>query len=211
MIAACWLMAEPNHTKALHQHLDSVSQCMSSYFDIPHANAYLALMSAEMYVTPHHGRSPVDAARVLLQAAGHLSRYSLLCGLLMERASMHYLQAAQYRKFVFHEVLTGNKILRIGRRPAVHSAVCFSCAMLVLESGAWGDLKSKLCKQLSQNFKFNGREGAQRSLLLMLKVLSSILHEDNTDVGNKDNFNDAIAVLSEIVGEGPWGSVNVVC
>jgi hypothetical protein len=130
----------------------------------------------------------------------------MLVGLLTERAAGFFLQAGQTRKYIFHSVLAGNRLLRCGPRPSKHAAVCFACSMLILDRGHWGDLKAKLSRALANDLKFSGREGAQRSLVMMLKMLSAVLDENN-DVGNKSSLMDAVTVYNEIVDEGAWGSI----
>eukprot|EP01034_Spumella_vulgaris_P025924 gene25924-32432_t len=209
MIAACSMLGDSSKSKDLHGHLEALGQVLASIppvTDLPHAHAYFALLASEMYVYNVNTKAPLESAKILLQAASNLPRYPMLVGLLTERAAGYFLQAGQTRKYIFHSVLAGNRMLRCGPRPTRHAAVCFACSMLILDKGHWGDLKAKLSRALANDLKFSGREGAQRSLVMMLKMLSAVLDENN-DVGNKASLMDAINVYNEIVDEGAWGSI----
>ena len=208
MLTLCQMLLEPGKSKDLYSHLEALSQVLTTIVDIPHANALYALMMAEVFVCNQSLRSTLDAAKVLLQAASTMTKYPLMCGLFTERVSLYYLQMGQVRKFVFHEVFAGNKIYRCGRRAANHTAVCFSAAMLCLDGGTWGDLKVKLSRALAREFKLLGKDGAQRSLLLMIRLLSSLLNNDN-EVGKSIKSVDIVSVYKEIVSNGPWGSLCV--
>jgi hypothetical protein len=165
-------------------------------------------MMAEVFICNQSLRSTVDAAKVLLQAASTMTKFPLMCGLFTERVGLYYLQMGQVRKFVFHEVFAGNKIYRCGRRAANHTAVCFSSVMLCLDGGTWGDLKIKLNRALARDFKLLGKDGAQRSLLLMIRLLSALLNNDN-EVGKSIKSVDIVSVYKEIISNGPWGSLRV--
>ena len=208
MLSLCQMLLEPGKSKELLASLDALNQALAAIVDVPHANALYAHLMAEMFIWIPSLRSPLEAARILLQAASTMARFPLMCGLFTERAGIYFLVVGQMRKYVFHEVFAGNKIYRCGRRPASHSAVCFSSAMLCLDGGTWGDLKAKLCRALAQDLKLLGREGAQRSLLLLLRLLSALLNDDR-EVGKSASSVDVVSVFREMVGRGPWGSLEV--
>jgi hypothetical protein len=128
--------------------------------------------------------------------------------MLIEKAAAYFLQASQARKYVFYSTIVANKMLRCGPRPGKHAAVCFAMAMLVVDQTNWGDLKAKLCKALSDNMRFEGKEGARRSLMLMLKMLASAMCE-GADVGQTESFAEAANVYREIIGGGAWGHFEI--
>ena len=147
---------------------------------------------------------------MLLQGAASVSRHTLLSGLLMERAAAFFLQANQTRRYVFHVVIAGNRLHKCGLRPARHAAVCFAASMLVLDRGLWGDLKAKLSRALAQDLKFLGCEGAQRSLLLMLKMLAASMTDAQEIGSNIAALTEAVNVFLEVTsGGGAWGSILV--
>eukprot|EP01038_Epipyxis_sp_PR26KG_P005036 gene5036-7027_t len=209
MLAACTMITEPNRQKDLHGHLEVLSQVLTANIELPHANLYFGLMAADMYVFNYSTRSPLEAAKLLLQTANNLSKFPMMSALLVDRAAMFFLQTQYSRKYVLHTVLAGNKLHRCGVKPAQHALVCFASVMILLDRGHWGDLKSKLCYAIANDLKASSRENAQRSLLLLLKMLYSIVDEKNKDVGNKSSLNDAVNVLQNVVGEGLWGSILV--
>lgn len=209
MMAVSQLLLDASKTKEIHAHLDALSASLASCAEFPHANAYFSLLAAEVYVANYNTRFPLQSAQILLQGATNVaSRSIILSGLLVERAAGYYLQANQSRRYVFHIVIAGNRLLKCGFRPSRHAAVCFAAAMLMLDKGLWGDLKSKLSRALAKDLKYLGREGAQRSLLLMLKMLSASVC-DSKDVGNTAALADAVTVFQEVTAVGAWGSIIV--
>lgn len=208
MIAACQIITEPHKYRDTHTYLDGLSQCLVPNLDLLHANASLAMLAAEMYVTGNYGRAPLESARVLLQAAQNVNKYPLLSGLLIERSASFMLQGFQVRRYVFHSILAGNKLHRCGELPAKHAMTLFAAASMILEKGNWGDMKTKLARALSSDMKALGPEARQRSLMLLLKILASIVN-DSKDTTNQNGMMDAVAVLNEISKDGGWGSVRV--
>lgn len=208
MICLCQMLLEPAKHRDLYAAVEALNQALTAIPDLPHMNAFYSHMMAEMYVWNQGSRSPQEAAKVLLQAASTMSRYPLMCGISTERAAIYMLLSGQVKKFIFHEVFAGNKFHRCGPKPAAHGALCFACSMLVLDQSNWGDLKAKLSRALAQDFKKSGGEGARRSLLLMLKLLSSLLNDEN-DVGDTAASVDLVNIYNEVVGAGLWGAVSV--
>jgi hypothetical protein len=211
MSAICQIITEPNKYREVYGILDSISQCMTAGLDVPHAHAYFALLSSEIYSFQSQARSPLDAARILLQASATLYRYPLMSSLLIERAASFYMQSNHVRKYVLHNVIAGIKMHKISSRLPIlqHSTVAHATCILLLEKSNWGDLKSKLSKTLSDDFKSQGREGAQRSLLFLLKILASLMQEGSGEVGVMTSLLEAVTILNEILADGPWGTIRV--
>lgn len=154
-------------------------------------------------------RLALDAADMLLRAANTSTRLPLLSGLLLERCASCFLFSSQAKKFCLHEVLAGLKIHSCGTRPARHAMVCFAAALLYHEKGRWGGIKGKLCKALADDMKVHGLEdSAQRSLLLLLKVLDSSL-DNASNVLSKETIKEAGYVLKDIVNDVSYGFVSV--
>lgn len=209
MIALCTLLMDATKAKDLPSLLEDLQNILCPTLDQPHGNAYFAVMAAEMYFYHYPHRLPLEAAKILLQASANIVRYPLLSGLLMEKAASCFLNAGHTRRFVFHEVLAGNRIHKFGARPAKHAAVCFAVSMLFLDQGHWGDLKTKMSHSLALDMKNSNKDLAQRSLLLMLRILTSIL-DDNAEVGNRTtSIRDALSVYNDLIAENIWGSVVV--
>ncbi len=208
MIALCQMFTEPHKYKEVYGVLDTISQCMLVGLDWPHAAAYLALLSAEIYVYHPNARSPLESARILLQASSSLAKYPLLSSLLIERSAVFYLQAYQVRKYVFHSVLAGTKYYKCGANPSIHATVCFAAAMLMMEKSNWGDMKVKLLRFLAQEFLSRTREGAQKSLIFILKTLYSVVSETK-DVQYNSCLADAVNVLNNIIADNTWGIIHV--
>lgn len=208
MMAACQLITEPNRAKDLHAELETLGQLLAANAELPHVNAHYALLAAEMYVTSNSARAPLEAAGILLLSVKNMQQSPLLSAMLIEKAAAYYQQAGQSRKYVFYTTITANKMLRCGPRPSQHAAVCFAAALLMVDPTHWGDLKGKLCKALSDNLRFQGTDGARRSLLLMLRLLSATM-EGHEDVGQSESVNEALSVFREITAEGAWGHIQV--
>ena len=208
MITICQVITEPNKLKDTLGNLDSLNQVLITIADLPHLNAFYSLIMSEIYMLNPNGRYPIESARVLLQAAATMNKQKLMAGLYTEKAATYFLTAGQVRKYLFHEIFAGNKIHQLGVRPARHSDVCFASCMLLLDQTSWGDLKAKLTRALSQDFKYLGKEGAQRSLMLMMKMMFALFN-DTEDVGNNSSMIDAINVYHEIISDGAWGSITV--
>ncbi|KAJ1423521.1 ER-golgi trafficking TRAPP I complex 85 kDa subunit-domain-containing protein, partial [Ochromonadaceae sp. CCMP2298] len=203
MMGACHVLLEPTRVKDLHADLETLGQVLVANTDQPYLNAYFALLAAELYVANFSTRAPLEAAMLLLVAARNMIQTPLLSGLLVEKSAAYFLQAGQARKYVFYSVVAGNKLLRCGMTStARHAAVCFAAAMVVVDEGQWGDLKAKLSRSLAVDIKALGCSGAQRSLLLMLKMLSAFMH-------TPDSHNEAVQVFPEVTGEGGWGFIRV--
>lgn len=209
MMSACHVIAEPGKIKELHPDLETLGQLLISNGELPHVNAYYALLAAEMYVAHTATRSPLDAAGILLVAVKNMQQCQLLSSMLIEKAASYFLQASQNRKYVFYTVITANKMLRCGMRPSRHAAVCYAAALMIVEQGHWGDLKGKLSKALAEDRKFQGKEGARRSLLLMMRLLSAAMCE-GCDVGHTESLGDAVSVFREITNSGAWGHIEIV-
>lgn len=209
MCAICQIISEPQKYRDVHTTLELIAHVMQGGLESALAHAYFALLSSEVYVLHPNARSPLDSARILLQASSSVSRYPLMSSLLMERAASFYLQANQVRKYILYCVITGIKMHKIGKyAPTAHATTCFATAMLLLEKGYWGDMKGKLTKAVSEDFKLMGREGAQRSLLFLLKILNSMLQE-TAEVGLNSSLVDAVSILNEILGDGVWGAIRI--
>jgi hypothetical protein len=212
MMAACTMLFEPGRKDLIHQ-LDTLGQILMANPEPVHSTAYFSLLASEMYVYHHSTRSPVEAAHLLLQAAVNVSKYSLLCGLLTEKAAAFFLKAGYSRKFSLHQVLAGHKIHSCGIRPAKHSAICFATAMIVYDDSHWGDAKAKLARALAENLKLNPCDDgknkvSERSFLLILRVLGSVVNK-GVNITGKDSSSDAVLALKELMREGPWGSIAV--
>mmetsp|Transcript_61952 Transcript_61952/g.108957 ORF Transcript_61952/g.108957 Transcript_61952/m.108957 type:complete len:1520 (-) Transcript_61952:123-4682(-) len=208
MIAAAQIISEPGKTKELHQDLEQLGVLLATNGEMPHFNAYYALLAAEMYVAHFPTRLPVKSAEILLMGVKNLQACPLICAMLLEKAAAYYLQASHSRKYVFFTTITANKMLHAGARPARHAAVCFAASMMVLDQGHWGDLKAKLGKALSEDSKFHGLDGARRSLLLLLRLLSAAMCE-GLDCGQNESLTEAVAVFREITTAGAWGQIEV--
>eukprot|EP00981_Chlorochromonas_danica_P002980 scaffold601_cov170-Ochromonas_danica.AAC.41 len=212
MLAACQLITDPHKYRESQSYLEGVSQSLGQGLDLPHANAVLALLAGEMYMASSYGRAPLESARILLQASQQVTRSPLLCGLLIERASLFMLQASQVRRYIFHSIVAGNKLYRCGPAPAKHAMVCFAAALILLEKGYWGDMKTKLARALAADLKNSSAimtEGRQRALLLLLKVISSTVNETSKDIANQNGVIDTVAVLNDLSRDGGWGTLRV--
>jgi hypothetical protein len=208
MIAACQLVAEPHKYRETQSYLEAMSQCLVPSLDLVHGSATLALIGAEMHVASNYARAPLESARLLLQASQNVIKYPLLSGLLIERAGLFMLQASQTRRYVFHSILSGNKLYRCGAKPAKHAMTCFAAAMLLLEKGNWDELKIKLSRALSRDLKAGGQEGKQRSLMLLLKILASNVNAAKA-VSDQSSLIEAIGILNEIRNDGGWGNIRI--
>jgi hypothetical protein len=208
MIAACLLITEPGKAKDLHAELETLGQLLAANGELPHVNAHYALLAAEMYVTNANTRAPLEAANILLISRKNMQQTPLLSAMLVEKAASYHLQANQVRKYVFYSTITAINMLRCGPRPVQHAAVCYAAAMLMVDQTHWGDLKGKLCKALSDGLRFHGAEGSRRSLLLMMRLLSSTMQEQD-DVGQSESLTEALNVFREITAEGSWGHIQV--
>lgn len=209
MIAACQIITEPHKYREVQANLESIAQCLAAGIDMPHGGAAIALLAAELYVTGSYGKAPLESARLLLLASQIVARYPLLSGLLIERAGLFMLQGFQVRRYVFHSILAGNKLHRCGPGPAKHAMACFAAALVILEKGNWGDMKTKLARALAADMKVDSTGGRRRSLILLLKVLASILESNSTDVATQNCSLDAVSVLNEIGRDGGWGNIRV--
>jgi hypothetical protein len=243
MSAICNMITEPNKYRDVYNILEQVSLCMTTGFENSffHAYGYFALLCSEVYVLHPNARSPLDSARILLQASSALApKYPLLSALLVERASFFFLSSNQVKKYVLHVVIAGMKFRKIGKLPACHATICFTVAVLLVEKGNWGDLKSKMMKALSDDLKninsstssvtssspsssssllvtsnsqnqkqLDHRHYSQRSLLFLLKMLTSMLKDDK-DVGITTSLIDAVSVLNEIMNDNSnWGTIRI--
>ncbi len=212
MSAICQMVYEPNKYRDVYNTLDTVIQVMQlpHVYDSVQAHAYFSLLCSEVYTLHPSARLPLDAARILLQASTLVIKYPLMSSLLVERAASYFLQSNQVRKYILHQVIAGIKFHKIGKLlPTTHATVCNATAMLLVEKGSWNDLKSKLSKSISEDFKLmNGREGAQRSLLFLLKILYSMI-QDSKEIGINSSLVDAISILNEVLSDGSWGAIRV--
>ncbi|RYH31676.1 hypothetical protein EON65_02190 [archaeon] len=208
MIAICQLITEPQKYREIQGYLETLSQCLLPNLELVHSNAILSVLCAEVYVASSYGRAPLESARVLLLAAQNLSKYPVLTGLLVERASLFLLQGFQIRRYISHCILAGSKLQKCGAMPAQHAMTCFATAMMLIEKGHWGDMKTKLTKALAQDLKTGSVLARQRALMLLLKVLASLVN-DSRDVTSQNGVMDAISVLNEVRTDGGWGNIRI--
>jgi hypothetical protein len=207
MITVCQLLTEPQKYKEIFSQIESLGQCMAAGVELPHASLFYGLLCAEIYTYHQQYRSPLDAAKILLVGATSLAaRYPLQCSLLMERASMYFLQGNQVRKYVFHEVLSGHKYFKCGGNALKHASICYAASLMILEKSGWADIKVKLAKALTRDLKNDPRDGIRRSLLFMLKVLFTALQDSSDSAA----LMEAVSVLSEIQSTNHWGNIRVL-
>lgn len=207
-------------SKDLLASLESLREVMQTLpaLDPPHSHAHFALLASELYASSA-ARAPLAAAEFLLHSAGVCGRFPLLSGLLGERAAAYFLQAGLTRKFSLHVMLAGQRMRAVGPRPRRHSLACYVAAMVVHDTGRWDGIKTKLSRAIAEEMKHTswGPTGAQRSLLVLLKLLAIALGSrssgkgggGDSPTGHASALAEASAVLAELQQPGPWGSVSV--
>lgn len=213
MNSICQIMSEPQKYKEIYQQVDMIGQCISAGLELPHAGAYLALVGSEIYTVHNNIRAPLESARLLLIASSSVSsKHPVLGSLLMERAALFYLQASQTRKYILHEVILGNRMMRTGPATSRHATVCFAAALMILERTGWVDLKAKLAKGLARDLKNKPgatEEDARRALLFLLKMLQTLLAEDSYLPKEESSLQEAVQMLQEIQAGGAWGNIRL--
>lgn len=198
---ACNIATDTNR-RELGLQLDSLSQILATFSEPSHAHAFFALLASDVYIHHIPQRAPVEAATFLLTAAASCSKLDLTSGLLIERAAQLFLQAGMYRRFVFHEVLSGLKIRSCGPRPALHAIFCASCALLMQDEAKWGGLKAKLALLIAGDMKTNIPDSTSQYILLALKAVISAVNDAGYVTGRSTNIESvAMAALTELANE----------
>ena len=109
-VAYCLLMliinksvAQASKTKERKEHIDQLHMMIISGEVAPPLACYAAVIVSELLMANSNHLFPLDAAHILLGAAGSCSHYPLLCALLTERAASCFLRAGRLRRFAFNE------------------------------------------------------------------------------------------------------------
>lgn len=198
---ACNIATDTNR-RELGLQLESLSQVMATFAEPAHSHAFFALLASDVYIHHVPQRAPVEAATFLLTAAASCSKLDLTSGLLIERAAQLFLQAGLYRRFIFHEVLSGLKIRACGPRPALHAIFCAACALLMQDEAKWGGLKAKLALLIAGDMKLNVPDSGSQYILLALKAVLSAVGDAGYVTGRSTNIESvAMAALTELAKE----------
>jgi hypothetical protein len=202
MIAVSYLLSEPSRTRDILSHLETVTQLLQGATDPPHAVTYYALLTTEIYTSKEY-RQYIDAAQLLLLAAGQVAKYPVLCALLTEKAASYYLIGSYTRRFVLYNILAGHKLRSVGGAVAKHAIKNFTAALLLHESSRWGDIKAKLYRAVAQELKLYPNDSphenySERSLFASLLCLITAL-TDNDNVGGKESIADAATIYEELL------------
>lgn len=212
MIAACQFMLEPGvRTRDLVSTIETVTQCIQSNTELPHASAFYAYILSELLTSHPQNRAPLEAVQILLLAAGYLNRYPMLSALLTEKAAQYYIPARQYRKFSLHIVLAGHKFNSCGTTAAIdHSSICFAAAMILYDQTEWSTVKSKLWRALADRSKVvHTPNGSRIALLLLLQIVSAITSKNRKSFNGETALNDAVKVYHELVHDKSWGNLTI--
>jgi hypothetical protein len=212
MIAACQFMLEPGvRTRDLVSTIETVTQCIQSNTELPHASAFYAYILSELLTSHPQNRTPLEAVQILLLAAGYLNRYPMLSALLTEKAAQYYIPARQYRKFSLHIVLAGHKFNSCGTTAAIdHSSICFAAAMILYDQTEWSTVKSKLWRALADRSKVvHTPNGSRIALLLLLQIVSAITSKNRKSFNGETTLNDAVKVYHELIHDKSWGNLTI--
>eukprot|EP01035_Chromulina_nebulosa_P018359 gene18359-24055_t len=213
MIAISYMIYEPQRLREIQSQLEALTQLFVTPVEPPHAITYFALLTTEIYNNKDF-RLYIESAQFLLQAAGVVSRFPVLCALLTERAAGQYLLAGYSRRFVLHEILAGHKFRSVGGLPGRHAIMNFASAMIVIDTSRWGDMKAKLARAIAQELKtrsyslIRGESISidddetsklnQKAIISLLQSLSMILSNDS-NIGSIENITDASNILDELM------------
>ena len=153
---------------------------------------------------------PLDAAQMLLGAAGSVQKYPLLCALITERAASLYLRAGRFRRFAMQEIMCGQRFQTMPGKMTKHAAICYAAALVVYDAGQWSAIKSRTTRRLidiimeGQGAASDERkvDGARRAFLLMLRLLDQAVTGKSRALG-AGAYEDATRLVKEVCQPGP--------
>jgi hypothetical protein len=218
-------ITQPVKVKERKEYIDQLHHLiLSGQVKAPYA-AFFACIVSEALVLNKQQQFPLDAAQMLLGAAGNVQQMPLLCALLTERAASLYLRAGRLKRFAFQEMLCGQRYASLPGKTTHHAAICYAAALVVYDEGDWTGVKAKVTRYLIDLITAGGTnrrgvhadgatveqrrlDGAQRAFLIMLRALDRAL-TGTSRMLSAAAYEDASRLVREVSEPGQWGFLAV--
>lgn len=139
-----------------------------------HSTAYYCLLASELYMAAASPRAYYEAALYILIAAPVVVKFPWLNALVLERCARYFLHSGNTRKYVLYELIAGNKFQKCGEKALLHSTVCYSNIMLLIQDEKWGDLIIYLLRKLSDQLQIHAALGSELEKSGVLSPASSL-------------------------------------